>query len=220
VVRVVKRKLYVVNVPSSIPIDKIYEKISSAVRSSYAEVRIQHGKAYIELVGTASQIKESWSRIREVVRELWELQNLLEGRETSIEAIAKEAGRTFPPEALAYALKLRGYESRLSEEKDKLLTNAPAEEVIALARQIAETIDSIRFMVKGTAARRLIAAVSVGLNVPAERVIEYSVKAKILEETEDGLRLREEWRRAVRKLAVLLKGASLDAEEVEGERSV
>ena len=219
-VRVVKRKLYVVSVPSSIPVDKIYEKISSAIRSSYAEVRIQSGRAYIELVGTTSQIKESWSKIREVVRELWELQNLLEGRETSIEAIVKEAGRTFPPEALVYALKLRGYEARLGGEKDKLLTNAPAEEVIALARQIAEIIDSIRFIVKGAAARRLIAAVSAGLNVPAERVIEYSVKAKILEETEEGLRLREEWRRAVRKLAVLLKGVSLDAEEMEGERSV
>ncbi|WP_236698192.1 DUF2067 family protein [Pyrodictium occultum] len=205
----VKRKLYVVNAPPGVPIEKLYEKIGSALRSNYAEVSIRDGKVYVELVGTDYEIKDTWYRVRQALAELWEIYKLETRREASIEAIVKEAGRTFPPEALVHALLLRGYDARLSEDKSILYTDAPPEEVIELARRIAEVIEGLRFRVKGAAAKRMIAALAAGLGEDPERVIEYGLRSRVLEETEEGLVLREEWRRGLRKIAVLLKGAQL-----------
>ena len=203
----IKRKLYVVNLPPRIPIDKVYEKISSAIRSGYAEISIRGGRVYIEIVGTEFEVKDSWYRVRQALADLWELYRLRTRREASIEAIVKEAGRTFPPEALVYALELRGYEARLSGDKSLLYTTAPPEEVITVARKIADAIDQLKYRVRGSAAKRMIAAIAAGLDVDVERVIEYGLRSRVLEETEDKIILREEWRRGLRKIAVMLKGA-------------
>ncbi|WP_257640423.1 DUF2067 domain-containing protein [Pyrodictium delaneyi] len=203
----IKRKLYVANLPPGIPIDKVYEKISSTIRSGYAEISIRGGRVYIEIVGTEFEIKDSWYRVRQALADLWELYRLRTRREASIEAIVKEAGRTFPPEALVYALELRGYEARLSDDKSLLYTTAPPEEVITTARKIADAIDQLKYRVRGSAAKRMIAAIAAGLDVDVEHVIEYGLRSRVLEETEDGIILREEWRRGLRKIAVMLKGA-------------
>lgn len=210
--RIIRKKLYVISVPPGLPTEKVYEKISSNIRTPFAEISIRGDKAFIELVGTEAEIKDSWYRVKNVIQDLWELYRLERENEALIEAIVKEAGRTFPPDALVFALKLRGYDAKLSSDKQRLYTNAPAQVVVEIARQIAEVIDVIRFRVKGTAVKRMIAALAVGLLVDPEKVIEYGLKTRVLEESEDGIRLREEWRRGLRKIAVMLKGAELSFE--------
>jgi len=207
---VIRRRLYVVNVPPSIPAEKLYEKLAEAVRSGYAEIAIRGGKAYIEIVGTDAQIKESWMRLRTVLSQLWSLHMLRTTREAAIESIVGEAGRTFPPEALVYALRLRGYAAQLSSDKQLLRTDAPPEEVVALARSIAEVLDEVRFRLRGSAAKKMVAALAAGLGVEPERVIEAGLRLRVLEEAEDGIRLREEWRRGLRKLALLLRPGALE----------
>ncbi len=211
-IKVIKKKLYVTSIPPGFPLEKIYEKISSNVRTPFAEISIRGNRAFIELVGTEAEIKDTWYRIRNALQDLWELYRLERRKEASINAIVKEAGRTFPPESLVYALKLKRYDARLSEDKQYIYTNAPPDIVVESARRIAEVIDEIRFQVKGSAAKRMIAAIAVGLSVDPEKVIEYGLKTRVLEETDDGLRLREEWRKGLRKIAVMLKGAELGFE--------
>jgi len=211
---VIKRRLYVVSVPPSIPAEKIYTKLAEALRTSYAEIAIRGGKAFIVIVGTDAQIKESWLRVRNVLSQLWGLHMLQTSKEVPIEVVAREAGRTFPPEALVYALRLRGYNAELSDDKQLIYTNAPPDEVVALAKSIAETLDSIKFRVRGAAAKRLVAAISAGLGIEPTKVIEVAMEAGVLIESEDGVRLREEWRRGLRKLALVLRP---EAPETRGE---
>ncbi|ABM81463.1 DUF2067 family protein [Hyperthermus butylicus] len=212
--RVIKRKLYTINLPPGIPLEKIYEKVSSAFKAGYAEISIQGNKLFLEVVGTEYEIKDTWYRVRQAVSELWELYRLSKGMEASIEALVREVGRTFPPESLVYALRLRGYKAELSDDKSRITTNAPLDVVVEVARTIAEVIDELRFRVKGTAAKRMIAALAAGLQEPAEKVIEYGLRSRVLEETEEGIELREEWRRGLRKIAVLLKGAEAPLDQL------
>ena len=205
---VIHRRLFVVNVPPGIPVEKIYEKLASAVRSGFAEISIRNGKAFIEIVGTDAQIKESWLRVKDALSQLWSLYMLASGKEAPIEAIVREAGRTFPPDALVYSLRLRGYNAQLSGDKAFLYTDAPPDLVVAVARSIAEVMDEIRFRVRGSAAKKLVAALAAGLGAGPEEVIEAGLRARVLEETEDGIRLREEWRRGLRKLALVLQPGS------------
>jgi hypothetical protein len=214
---VIRRKLYTINLPPGVPLDKVYEKVSSAIRAGYAEISIRSGKLFVEITGTEHEVKDSWYRVRQAVAELWELYNLSRGREASIEALVKEVGRTFPPESLVYALQLQGYDARYNAETGKISTTAPLDVVVRTARTIAEVIDEVRFRVKGTAAKRLIAALAAGLGEPTDKIIEYGLKSRVfVEDEEEGIKLREEWRRALRKLAVLLKGAEAKLDKLSG----
>ena len=160
---------------------------------------------YIRIWGTEAQIRESWFRVRGTIAELWELHNLATAGKASIDVIVKEIGRTFPPEALVYALKLKGYSASYDNETNTVATNAPLNVVIETAKRIAEIIDSLAYRTKGTAIKRLIAAVAAGLDEDIDRVIEYGLRMRIFTEEDERIVLREEWRRAVRKLAVMLK---------------
>ena len=203
-VKVIKKRLYTITPPPGIELEKILERISEELRIPYAEISYSKGKLYVELVGTEAQMRESWARLRNVVAELWGLHSLRVRGEAPIDVLVKEAGRTFPPEALVYALELRGYKAEISD--GVLRTTAPADIVIELARRIGEIVDELKYRVKGTAIKRLIAAVAAGLDVDVDKVLEFGLKMRVFEENEEGkIELREEWRRALRKLAVMLK---------------
>ncbi|HID82994.1 MAG TPA: DUF2067 domain-containing protein, partial [Thiotrichales bacterium] len=59
-------------------------------------------------------------------------------------------------------------------------------------------VDELKYRVKGTAIKRLIAAVAAGLDVDVDKVLEFGLKMRVFEENEEGkIELREEWRRGV-----------------------
>ena len=200
------QRTYTINIPPGIEVEKLYDRLNEAIRVTQAELRIEKGRLFITLWGTEAQIKETWFRVKQVIGELWELYRLRRSGEASVDAIVKEAGRTFPPEALVEALRIRGYSAEYDSDTHTVRTNAPADTVIAFARRIAEVIDELRFRVSGTAIKRVIAAVAVGLEVPVDMVIEFGLKMRVFEENEEGkVVLKEEWRRAIRKLTVMLR---------------
>ncbi len=210
------RREVVISIPPGVSQEKVYEAVAEELRVPYAEIRIEKGKLRIVLVGTEAQIRESWYRARNVVSVFWELYRLSRGEEASIDAIVREAGRTFPPEALMYALKIQGYDASYNREMGTFRTNAPLEHVIEVARRIAEAIDEMKYDVKGTAAKRVIAAASVGLGLPIEEVIEVGLKSGVLRRSEDGrIELAEEWRRALRKIVVLASRGTIVLGEVD-----
>ncbi len=215
------RRLFTIRVPPGIDLEKLNERLREAIRVPYAEIRAEKdGRLRIMLVGVEADVKESWFRIKNVVAELWELYNLSKRGEVSIEAIVREIRRTFPPQALVEALRLRGYNADLLEG-NVLRTNAPLDVVLELASRIAEILDEVKFDVKGTAAKRVVAAVAAAFDVSPFEVIEIGRRADVFEEGEDGkIVLKREWRQAIRRLAIVLRagGQIGEAGEGSGER--
>ncbi len=207
---------YSIRVPPGLDLDRFAERLKEAVRTPYVEVRPERdGKLSIVLVGVEADVRDSWFRIKSMVSELWELYSLARKGEVSIDAIVREIRRTFPPQALVEALQLRGFKAELVEG-NVLRTNAPADVVIDMAARIAEVIDAIRFDVKGTAAKRVIAAVAAAFDVSPHVVIDVGLRADVFRETEDGkVELKREWRQAIRRLAVVFRagGGKLVGEE-------
>ena len=200
----VVRRLYTIRIPPGIDAEKLNERLKEAIRTPYAEIRVEKdGRLRIVLVGVEADVKESWFRIRNVVSELWELYNLSKKGEVSIDAIVREIRRTFPPQALVEALRLRGYQAELLEG-NVLRTNAPLDVLLSLASRIAEVLEEIKFDVRGTAAKRVVAAVAAAFDLPPHHVIEIGMKADVFAEDEDGkVILKREWRQAIRRLAVV-----------------
>lgn len=201
--RVVQRRLFVLSVPPGIPLDKLLERLSSALKASVARVRVRDGRVFIEVTGTKAQIRESWAEAKAVVEELWELYRLMRGGEGSVRVIVREVGRTFPPDALVEALRLRGYAASI--EGDMLRTNAPYEVLIETARRIVEALDAVRFSAQGAGLRKTVAIVSAALGVGVEEVLERAVGEGLVERSGGKYRLLVDWRRALRGLAAVFK---------------
>ncbi len=213
------RRLYTIRVPPGLDLEKLNERLREAIRVPYAEIKMEKdGRLRIILVGVEADVKDSWFRIKSVISELWELYNLAKRGEVSIDAIVKEVRRTFPPQALVEALRLRGYKAELLDG-NVLRTNAPLDVVLGLARRIAEIMDEVKFDIKGTAAKRVVAAVAAAYDLPPARVIEVGLKADVFEEDEEGkIVLKREWRQAIRRLSVVFAaGGGVEAEAGAGE---
>jgi len=202
---IVRREL-TINLPPSYDMIRVFELVSEELKVPQAIVRIESGrKLRLILVGTEAQVKEAWLRVKNLVNRLWDLYRLSRTGEASIDTIVKEAGRTFPPEALVYSLKIAGYTAEYDKDRGVIKSNAPAELVIKHAKAIAETIDQLKYLVKGTAIKKLIAALVVGLNTTIETVLEYGLKSGVMDRTDEGKYvLKVEWRQALRKLVVLI----------------
>lgn len=217
--KTVKSRVFSISVPPGVPLEKVYEKVSSAAKTSYSEIRFEEGRLVVRLVGTEYSIRSAWASIREAIRDLWELYGLDRSGETSIDSIVREIRATFPPEALVEALKIRGYAASLGEGRNVLRTNAPSSVVLELAKSIARVLEEIRFSVRGSSAKRVVASVSAGLGLEPSIVVEYGVRLGVFGYDEDErIVLKEEWRRAIRKLVVVLRSKGLEeGSELAGE---
>ncbi|MET1128292.1 MAG: DUF2067 family protein [Thermoproteota archaeon] len=202
-----RKRVYVINIPPGLPLEKVYEKLSKALDTPQGEIKLEHGRAVVKLVGLDSEMKSSWLKIKQAVAELWEIYNLRKTMQISVETLVKEVRRTFSPEALVYALRLRGYEAELLEGKGVIRTNAPFEEIVDAARLIVQTVDEVKYTLSGTASKRVVAALASGLRLPPSTVIEYGLRSKIFKNSQGKVTLAMDWRVAIRRLAVLLKGA-------------
>ncbi|MET1101692.1 MAG: DUF2067 family protein [Pyrodictiaceae archaeon] len=206
--KVIKTRTFLINIPLGIPMDKVYEKLSEALKTTYSEVKFEGNRLRIKLVGTEHDIKETWIQIRNSISELWDLYKFMRFSEASIETISKEIGGTFPPEALVYALRLKGYEAFITDNK-VLKTKAPFNIVLDTARRIVEVLEETKFKVKGASAKKLIASLASAFNKNINEIIEIGIKTGVLGEDEDGRVLAKvEWRQGLRKLALLLGGAN------------
>ncbi|AEM38050.1 protein of unknown function DUF2067 [Pyrolobus fumarii 1A] len=207
------KRLYTIRVPPGIDLDKLNERLREAIRVPYAEIEVEKdGRLRIMLVGVEADVKDSWYRIKNVVAELWDLYNLSKKGEVSVDAIVKEIRRTFPPQALVEALSLRGYRAELLEG-NVIRTNAPLDVVLSLASRIAEVLEEIKFDVRGTAAKRVVAAVAAAFDVVPQEVIEVGLKADVFEHDEEGkIVLKREWRQAIRRLGVVFRAGGLVGE--------
>ena len=212
------RRLYTIRIPPGIDAERLNERLREAIRVPYAEVRIEKdGRLRIILVGVEADVKESWFRIKNVISELWELYNLSKKGEVSIDAIVKEVRKTFPPQPLVQALRLRGYKAELLEG-NILRTNAPLDVVLSLAARITEVMEEVKFDVKGSAAKRVVAAVSAAYDLPPSRVIEVGLRADVFAEDEDGkIVLKREWRQAIRRLSVVFAAGGEGGFGAEGD---
>ncbi len=199
-----------INIPPGLPPEKVYEKLAKALDTPQGEIKLEHGRAVVKLVGLDTEMKSSWLKIRQAVAELWEIHNLRKTMQISVETLVKEVRRTFSPEALVYALRLRGYEAELLEGKSVIRTNAPFEEIVDAARLIVQAVDEVKYTLSGTASKRVVAALASGLRLPPSTVIEYGLRSKIFKNSEGKITLAMDWRVAIRRLAVLLKGALTD----------
>jgi len=198
------KKVYVLNLPETIPLDTLYEKIESATGTCHARISIERNKLVIELFGAEYDVKVAWYKIRRSLAELWELYRFSKERKIQIETIVKEIRSTFPQTFLVESLKLRGYRSFIQE--NTLYTTAPLEVVFEIASALSRYIKDERIRRASTSTKRLIACIAAGTGTDIDEIIKIGKALGIIDETDDGkIKLVKDWKTALKIIVDYLR---------------
>ncbi len=178
---------------------KLVELIRENISLPEAVIEVEEHGIRIRLYGYKTDIKNSWNRIKRVLKIYREsiLKTPL-GYKYSIESIVASIRKTFPPQILAKVLEKKGYTAKYSE--GYIETNASREEVEEIANRIADVIQEIRFDAPSTTTKYFIATASVVEDKDPREVIDEAIELGLLYRDEDDkVRLRLEWRQALDK---------------------
>ena len=175
-------------------LERFLERISEAIHSYGASLRIDGDRLIIEVYGERSMIMDSWLRIKRIVADYSKL-----GKSYPPRILYKDVGLAIPLDVLAEVLSLSGY--RAAVENGELMTNAPYDTVISYAQAVKDALEGSKLIYATRTAKKLIVAASAYSALDPQRVIEAALNAGLMTMNDDGkLELLKPWREAVREL--------------------
>ncbi len=176
---------------------ELLNKITEEISIRWMKTEIRGSSLIIEAVGMPYELKS----LR------YEIENLkggieikrYKGGEYSIQDLFKAAKSTVPIDALTAALKLKGYQ--VEREGERLISNAPAEEVLSLINKMNEIYqnDEIRFKFPH-GAKKIAMILHAIYDLTPEEIITLLKDEGVIVEGEFKYELKEEWQRALKKL--------------------
>uniref|UniRef100_A0A7C2BK91 DUF2067 domain-containing protein n=1 Tax=Thermosphaera aggregans TaxID=54254 RepID=A0A7C2BK91_9CREN len=193
----VKRRFYVnCNHDECIEIiQRISEKLPSI---DTVEYEVREDGMLIEMYGYSTDIKKAWA----VIKEYFKHSRRPAGKSVvkySLKALARQAGKTFPPAVLVKVLSLKGFKAHYSSIDEAIQTNAGLDILMDLINQIDVAVAMVRDKVKGTAGKYYLTTLMVATGLGLEEVVNESLKLGHLRINEESglLSLAVEWDKGV-----------------------
>jgi len=203
-----KRRVFYIKIPEDIRNDpeKFLERVSESVKSYGGVLRLKGNSIRVEIYGDGSMIRDSWSRIRQLIREYRSLETEKGLKSYSLKRIFREVGLAIPADVLAEVLKLKGYKTEI--DKEYIFSNASFDEIIDVSTDIKKAIEDIRFVQATRTAKKLVATLSVLAGKTVDDIIKDGIETNILvEDNETGkISVISPWREALRELARVIGG--------------
>ncbi|ABU81758.1 DUF2067 domain-containing protein [Ignicoccus hospitalis] len=177
---------------------ELLHKISEEVSARWIKGEVDGNKLLIEALGFPYELKELRYEIEELKKEIESA--MLPYTRVSVDELPKLTKAAVPIDALVEALKLLGYSAKV--EGRTLVSDAPFEEVAALARKMKEIIDSeiVRFRLPHSM-KKAVAVLSTVYGVNPEEVVNVMLREGLLEEGDFKYEQREEWRKVIKRVS-------------------
>jgi hypothetical protein len=191
------RRVFKVKIPPSAysDLDRFLERVSGALHSYGAVIRIEDDTLIIEVYGGRSMIRDSWIRIKRILSEY--LTPPKGGY--SLKRIYRDVGLALPPDTLVEAVKSQGY--RASIDGEFIHTNAPYEDVLEAAYSIKRALEDVKSLPATRTAKKLLITLSAIWGQPASRIAELLLSRGYARLTEEGkLELIKPWKELLREL--------------------
>jgi hypothetical protein len=180
-------------------LDRFLERISEAIHSYGASLRVEDDNLVIEIYGEKSMIMDSWIRIKKVVSDYAKL-----GKSYPSRLIYRDIGLAIPLDVLAEILALDGYKAIV--DKDDLLTNAPYDTILSYAQAVKEALENSKLLYATRTAKKLIVAISAYSALDPQKVVEKALDTGLMIMGDDGkLELIKPWKEALRELVRVLR---------------
>ncbi len=190
---------------------ELLEKIIENAPIRDATYHIHGNVLKITIVGLKHEVQASWMKIKEIYSEMFKILEMEKEKglkHIPISYIVKTIRRTFPPEALALALMLKGFKAEVKDEE--IVTNAHIDEVISLSRKIVKAIDDLKFRAKGSASKKAISCISAILDLDVDVVINMLRDTDLLVEEDDKVKVKKEWRGVVKEIISRIRTGKLE----------
>lgn len=189
------------------------------VRSTQISYRVRGDILEVAVVGPPEQVARTKRVLMEAYRRWREIGEFRSGRsgELSLETLSLLTGRPIAPRVLELLLRVQGY--AVEAREDRLVTDAPPDLVVRLAREVSEEMERVSRSYPRAARglRILLAALSV-LGHDIEEALGHLKEAGVVEENHK-LKLKVEWSSLLAKLHALEPGAGgSEAGGQEGDR--
>jgi len=197
-----RKRVIIVKIPpmARSDLEKFLERLSKAIMSDVAIMRVTGDKIRIEVYGGETLAKRTMVRVRSLLREYSTPSPKRGGRVIRAGLINKEAGVAVPLDVLVEALRVLGWEAR--QVPEGVETRAPPDEVLALASSIAAALKEAALLHATRTAKKLVVAVAALTGESVPRAVARALAAGALEEDDEGrLHAAGDWREWVKRLA-------------------
>ena len=146
-------------------------------------------------------IRDSWIRLKNLLREY----SVESGAGYRAKRLFRDIGLAIPLDALAEALKIKGYKA--SSDSEAIYTTAPYDEVVTVATLIKEALESLKEIRASRTAKRLIVSAYAVTGLSVYDIITRGIELGLLEEDPEGkILIKKDWREALRDLVKVIEG--------------
>ena len=198
-----KRRVFHIKIPNEARenLEKLLDRLSDSIKSYGGVIRLENESIRVEIYGDGSMIRNSWTRIRELMKEYKGIETERGVRSYSLKRIYKEIGLAIPSDVLVEVLKLRKYESEIINEN--VISTASFDEIIDIASNIKKALEDIKFIQATRTAKKLIITLSAFSGRATDDIIENGIKKGFLIEDEENGKISviSPWREALKELA-------------------
>ena len=202
-----RRRVLIVKIPEAAlaDIDRFFERLSKAIGAETAIMRVSRGAVRIEFFGSEAMAKEAIARVRRLLREYSVREEVRGYREIPARLLYREAGLAVPLDVVEHVLRSMGRDARAGSSS--IVTNADLEEVVGVARTVAEAVREAGTLYATRTAKKAVAAAAAITGRRVLEVLDAGLETGVLEEDDEGkLFVRGDWRVAVKRLVEALEG--------------
>jgi len=196
------KRIFSIKIPKEAwaDLEKFLERVSEAIHSYGASLRVDGDNLIVEVYGEKSMILDSWLRVKKVVADYAKLGS----KSYPSRLIYRDIGLAIPLDVLAEILMLDGYKASI--ENENLLTNAQYDTVLSYAQSIRDALEASKLIYATRTAKKLIIAASAYSTLDPRRVAERALDTGLIIMNDDGkLELIKPWKEALRELVRVLR---------------
>ena len=180
---------------------KFIEKLSKALRTQEAVLKLEDDRIRIEVYGSKARIRDTITNIKKLLSEY-----RIAGGEYSFTPtlIFKRVGTAIPLDVLAFLLKLEGWSA---EYKNRVLsTNASLSDVIAIGILLREAMSKISHLNVSGAVKKAVAAASIEVGRSPEYLLSLAIDKNLIVEYGGKLVPKTSWIELAKTLINLGRG--------------
>ncbi len=170
-------------------LDRFLEKLSKALRTQDAILRIEGDRVRIEVHGGKARIRDTIIHIKRLISEYKVTGSTKYSYKPGL--IFKRVGSAIPLDALALLLNLEGWEAEYRE--GTLLTNAKLEDVVTMGILLKDSMDKVSFLSISTSVKKALAVAMIETGRSGQELIERALDEDLIFEHGKRLVPRTSW---------------------------
>jgi len=183
-------------------VEKFIERVLNAVKVDSVVYRVESGSIKINMYGSDTQIRESLSRIKSIVKE-YTVIDRGRYRYYSREAIINSAGGPIPLDVLTFILRAMGYE--VKEADNGIETTADHDIIEYISTGIWSILGKLAYLDASRSVKKALIAASILLQMDPDELLDKVLEAKLVKQDKGNILPLASWTKITETLLTRIR---------------